>query len=296
MIKNFFILTKFHLSFAVSLSALFAYVMAKGEFGIDMLWATVAVLLVALGVSALNQVQEYKSDALMDRTKHRPIASGAWSPMTGTIIAITLVIASLVLIYDLLGLVGFNLFLFAFVWYNIVYTPLKKKSSLAVVPGAILGVIPPAIGWITARLPEDGIATYQSLAEPEFYALGLFYFIWQIPHFWLLVMLFYVDYKDGGYPTAMRLFGKVSLQRITFIWLVMTIQTGIFMVSIFKTDNYIILGLLVATGIFAFISSLVLLSKNFNPKDARKVFMRINLSFLATVILVSTGEYIQFNF
>jgi len=285
MIKDFIVLTKFVLSFAVSLSALFAYVMAKGEMGLDMLLSTLAVLLVAMGVSTLNQVQEYREDAKMDRTKHRPIASGKWSPTTGIIIAGVLILLSIVLIYNLIGMIGVDLFLFSFIWYNAVYTPLKKRSALAVVPGAILGVIPPAIGWITAG---------HSLAEPQFFALGLFYFVWQVPHFWLLVMLFYADYKDGGYPTAMKLFGKVSLQKLTFVWLVLTIQTGIYMVSMFNVDSDIIYWLLILTGILGFLSALQLMSKKFELRDARKIFYQINLAFLMTIILVAIDEYYKF--
>jgi len=284
MIKDFIVLTKFVLSFAVSLSALFAYIMAKGEIGTDMFLATFAVLLVAMGVSTLNQFQEYKEDALMERTKHRPVASGKWSPRAAIIIAAILIISSLALIYNLLGYIGVDLFLFSFLWYNFFYTPLKKKSALAVVPGAILGVIPPAIGWLTAG---------GSLAEPEFFALGLFYFIWQIPHFWLLVMLHYGDYAGAGYPTAMRLFGKMSLQRLTYYWLMLTIMTGYFMVTVFQPASIVIIGVLILTAILAFISSLQLLTKDFDLKRARKVFWQINLAFLGTVILISIDEYLK---
>lgn len=284
MIKDFVVLTKFVLSFAVSLSALFAYIMAKGEVGVDMFIATFAVLLVAMGVSTLNQYQEYKEDALMERTKHRPIASGKWSPRTAIIIAAILILSSLILIYDLLGFIGVDLFLFSFLWYNFFYTPLKKKSALAVVPGAILGVIPPAIGWLAAG---------GSLAEPEFFALGLFYFVWQIPHFWLLVMLHYGDYAGAGYPTAMRLFGKMSLQRLTYYWLMLTIMTGYFMVTVFQPANTVIIGILMLTALLAFISSLQLLSKDFDLKRARKVFWQINLAFLGTVILISIDEFLK---
>ncbi|MDP3300565.1 MAG: UbiA family prenyltransferase [Sulfuricurvum sp.] len=284
MIKDFIVLTKFVLSFAVSLSALFAYIMAKGEVGADMFIATFAVLLVAMGVSTLNQYQEYKEDALMERTKHRPIASGKWSPRTAIIIAAILIVASLALIYDLLGFIGVDLFLFSFLWYNFFYTPLKKKSALAVVPGAILGVIPPAIGWLAAG---------GSLAEPEFFALGLFYFIWQIPHFWLLVMLHYGDYAGAGYPTAMRLFGKMSLQRLTYYWLMLTIMTGYFMVTVFQPASTVIIGILMLTALLAFISSLQLLTKDFDLKRARKVFWQINLAFLGTVILISIDEFLK---
>ena len=284
MIKDFIVLTKFVLSFAISLSALFAYIMAKGEIGADMFLAAFAVLLVAMGVSTLNQVQEYKEDALMERTKHRPVASGKWSPRTAIIIATILIISSLVLIYYMLGFIGVDLFLFSFLWYNFFYTPLKKKSALAVVPGALLGVIPPAIGWLAAG---------GSLAQPEFFALGLFYFIWQIPHFWLLVMLHYGDYAGAGYPTAMRLFGKMSLQRLTYYWLMLTIMTGYFMVTVFQPASSVIIWVLAITALLAFISSLQLLSKDFDLKRARKVFWQINLAFLGTVILISIDEYLK---
>ena len=283
MIKDFFIVTKFVLSFAVSLSALFAYIMAKGEIGLDMFLATLAVLFVAMGVSTLNQVQEYRSDAKMTRTKNRPIASGRMTPQTGTIIALSLIALSMLLIYNLLGLTGVNLFMFAFIWYNAMYTPLKKKSALAVIPGAILGVIPPAIGWLVAG---------HSLKELEFIAIAAYYFIWQVPHFWLLVMLFHGDYKDGGYPTAMKLFGLSRLQRLTFVWLIFTIQAGIFLVWTFEV--YPVTMLFTAlVGLWAFISSFELLKSSFELKDARSVFWKINASFLAIVILLSIDEYIK---
>ncbi len=283
MIKDFFVLTKFVLSFAVSLSALFAYIMAKGEIGLDMLLATLSVLLVAMGVSTLNQVQEYKSDAKMDRTKHRPIASGKMTPKTGMIIAVVLIVLSMLLIYSLLGLTGVNIFMFAFIWYNAMYTPLKKKSALAVIPGAILGVIPPAIGWLVAG---------HSLKELEFIAIAAYYFIWQVPHFWLLVMLFHGDYKNGGYPTAMRLFGQASLQRLTFVWLIFTIQAGIFLVWAFEVYP-VTIGLTALVGIWAFSSSFELLRSSFELKNARSVFWKINAAFLAIVILLSIDEYIK---
>jgi protoheme IX farnesyltransferase len=283
MIKDFFVVTKFKLSFAVSLSALFAYIMARGEIGLDMFLATLAVLLVAMGVSTLNQVQEYRSDAKMARTKNRPIASGRMSPRTGMIIAVLLIALSLLLIYSLLGLTGVNLFMFAFIWYNAMYTPLKKKSALAVIPGAILGVIPPAIGWLVAG---------HSLKELEFIAIAAYYFIWQVPHFWLLVMLFHGDYKDGGYPTAMKLFGQASLQRLTFVWLIFTIQAGIFLVWTFEVYPVTML-LSVLVGLWAFVSSFELLKSSFELKNARSVFWKINAAFLAIVILLSADEYIK---
>ncbi len=284
MVKDFFIVTKFVLSFAVSLSALFAYIMAKGEIGLDMFLATFSVLLVAMGVSTFNQVQEYKEDSKMERTKNRPIAAGRMSTRTGFILSAVLIVLSMLLIYTLLGFTGVNIFMFAFIWYNAMYTPLKKKSAFAVVPGAILGVIPPAIGWLVAG---------HSLMEQEFIALALYYFIWQVPHFWLLVMLFHTDYKEGGYPTAMRLFGQITLQRLTFVWLVFTIQAGIFMVSVFEIYSWMTIVCTILVGLLGFLSSLELLNPRFELSSARQVFWKINASFLAIVILLSIDEYVK---
>ncbi len=283
-LKNFVILTKFILSFAVSLSALFVYVIGKGDIDLRMILVTLSVLLVAMGVSTLNQVQEYKNDAKMPRTAHRPVACGMISPNIAILIALSLIASSLALIYWLIGLIGVDLFLFAFLWYNGVYTPLKRKSAFAVVPGAILGVIPPAVGWLAAG---------EKLFTLEFVSLGLFYFIWQIPHFWLLVMLYHKDYKEGGYPTAMSLFGKLRLQRVTFAWLMLTINVGIFKAFIFDPYSKIILFLLIATAVWGFFASVPLLKNNFKLSDAKKVFWHINLSFWTVSILLAVDAYIS---
>ncbi len=278
MIKDFFVVTKFVLSFAVSLSALFAYIMAKGEIGLDMLLATLSVLLVAMGVSTLNQVQEYKSDAKMDRTKHRPIASGKMTPKTGMIIAVVLIVLSMFLIYSLLGLTGVNIFMFAFIWYNAMYTPLKKKSALAVIPGAILGVIPPAIGWLVAG---------HSLKDLEFIAIAAYYFIWQVPHFWLLVMMYHKDYKKAGFPTAFRRFGKHAIHRITFIWLLLTIQTGFLVVLSFDVKSVYIIAMIVLIALFVAYKSFELLGESFDHVRARYIFNSINGFLLSVVSLIS---------
>jgi heme O synthase-like polyprenyltransferase len=90
----------------------------------------------------------------------------------------------------------------------------------------------------------------------------------------------------------MRLFGQASLQRLTFVWLIFTIQAGIFLVSIF--DPYIVTLLLtIAVGIWAFMSSLELLKNSFKLTNARSVFWKINAAFLAILILLSIDEYIK---
>jgi hypothetical protein len=183
----------------------------------------------------------------------------------------------------------------------ILYFPIRKMETIEVGPFEFhdkmalksnyeaLGVrvVPPAVGWLTAG---------GSLYDPQFFALGLFFFVWQVPHFWLLVMLHHGDYSNAGYPTVMRLFGRFSLQRLTFTWLLMTIATGYFMAIIFDIQSIVVALLLIVTSLLAFTSSLQLLKQSFELKDARKVFVQINLAFLAAVIFVSIDQYLKFNF
>ena len=278
MIKDLYVLTKFLLSFAVSLSVIFAYILAKGSVDAGVILPTLAVFILALGVSALNQVQEYKHDAQMKRTAHRPVASGKMAPATGLIIAITLIVSASVLMFEQLGLMGIAIFAFTLIWYNLVYTPLKRVSAFAVVPGALLGVIPPAIGWLSA----GGV-----LEDIRFLSLALLFFIWQVPHFWLLVMIYHKDYKKAGFPTAFRRFGKHAIHRITFIWLLLTIQAGFLLILSFDVQSIYIIALIVLIALFVAYKSFELLGESFDHVRARYIFNSINGFLLSVVSLIS---------
>ncbi len=108
-----------------------------------------------------------------------------------------------------------------------------------------------------------------------------------------VVMLFHGDYKDGGYPTAMRLFGEGTLQRLTFVWLMLTIQAGVFMVYTFNVYSNITIALSIALGVWAFLTSIKLLKKEFHLTDARGIFWKINAAFLGIIVLLSIDEYVK---
>lgn len=235
MIKNIYVLTKFPLSFTISLSAIFGYILANGSIDMGLLYPYLAVLLLAMGVSSFNQTQEYKKDALMPRTKNRPIPSGDMSFNTALIIGIILTGLSFFFIYIPHGILGIVVFIAVVIIYNLLYTPAKRHSIYAGVYGAVLGVLPPYIGWVSAS---------DFAFDIRFFALGLFYFTWQIPHFWLLNLKYYKQYEDAGFPTITKAFGIDSLVRMTFIWLLLTVICGVFVVAVFEVESLIILGLL----------------------------------------------------
>lgn len=278
MIRLFFELTKFPLSAAVTLSAVFTYVIAGGRDIATLGSSTFAVLLLALGVSALNQYQEWKSDSKMARTKRRPIPSGQIAPGTVLVISLMLIITASFIIFLELGYSGLLLFLFVPLWYNGFYTNLKRRSAFAVVPGGLLGVIPPAIGWLAAG---------RSLAEPEFFALGLLFFVWQVPHFWLLMTKYDQDYRRAGFPTALEKFGSIGLRRVLFVWWMLTIFCGVFATGIFEVRIPIILLLFGVLDIAAILVGSRMLFWHLSPYRAGILFHGINLFLLGTVILLS---------
>lgn len=276
-------LTKFRLSAAVTLSAVFAFVLGGGEDGQRLGLSTLAVLLLALGVSALNQYQEHENDARMARTKHRPIPSGRINPSAALALAAALIAAAMLLIFGTLGYTGLLLFLFVPLWYNGVYTTLKRHTAFAVVPGGLLGVIPPAIGWLAAG---------RSLSDPEFLALGLLFFVWQVPHFWLLAAKYDADYRAAGFPTAVEAFGPAGFQRVLFVWWTLTVFCGLFAASVFGMHTAAILLLLALLAAVTVFAGTRILTRGLTPKRAGSLFHGLNFFMLATVVLLSIDGFL----
>lgn len=273
-LKDFLILTKFTLSFAVTLSAVFSFILIKERLSLDIIYPFLGVLLLALGVSALNQYQEYIDDAKMTRTKNRPIASGKITPNEGLAISLGLILLSYIIIYFSLNYTGIIIFTIVVVLYNFVYTKTKKTTVYAAVYGAVLGVIPPLIGWLAGG---------GNLADIRFLAIALFYLVWQIPHFWLLILKYHKQYENAGFNTVANTFGIQRLERITFIWLLLTIICGLFTIALFPIKSNIIF-LLICLLIIYTLYSVFLLRKEHNYL---KVFIAINIYITLLMLLLS---------
>jgi protoheme IX farnesyltransferase len=133
----------------------------------------------------------------------------------------------------------------ALVWYNGIYTPLKRKSSLASVIGAVIGAIPPAIGWVCAGGSVDG----------PILSLSFFLLMWQVPHFWLLALRLDRDYQQAKFPTFVDAMGKHSLARVTFMWTAATAASAL-LLPIFGLSATPFLGLgLAVAGTWLVISA-----------------------------------------
>ena len=150
-----------------------------------------AVTLLAMGGSALNQLLERDIDTLMTRTMLRPLPLGRLSAISVSIAGACTILAGVTLLVMTGGIRPPLLGLAALVWYLAVYTPLKRRTSLALPLGALCGAFPPLIGWTLAG-GDPGDYRIITLA-------GVL-FIWQIPHFWLLQERHSADYRRAGVP------------------------------------------------------------------------------------------------
>jgi len=206
-------ITKAKLALSVLFSSIAGYFL--GAYQIDFY----EVFLLAFGgycmvgaSNAYNQVIEKDLDALMKRTKNRPIPAGRMSINTALAIAIAMTLMGVVALYILnpkTAMFGaISIFL-----YTSVYTPLKTKTPLAVFVGAFPGAIPFMLGWVAAT-NDFGI-------EPG--TLFMIQFFWQFPHFWALGWMLDDDYKKGGFkmlPTGKKDTGTAVQIILYTIWMI----------------------------------------------------------------------------
>jgi protoheme IX farnesyltransferase len=204
-------LAKVRIAVLATASAATGYLLAAREFSPALASTVAGVFCLAAGAGALNQVQEHDIDALMHRTCRRPIPSGRIGAGAALAIACALLAAGLAGLAS--NLVAAVLGAVTVVWYNAVYTPLKRMSAFAAIPGGVVGAIPPVIGWVMGG---------GSPVDPRILAVAYFFFVWQVPHFWLLLLRIGDDYARAGLPTLTQVFTRPQLARIIYVWMLAT--------------------------------------------------------------------------
>ncbi|HEX3074616.1 MAG TPA: UbiA family prenyltransferase, partial [Ignavibacteriales bacterium] len=160
-------LGKVRITFFVAVTASAGYILSSGRIDSAMVLPVLGIFILSCGSSAFNHYQERHTDKLMDRTKGRPLPAGIVSARAGFMFAFSASLIGLAMLYFFSSITAFLLGVLALFWYNILYTPMKRVTALAVVPGALIGSIPPAIGWVAAG---------GELADPRVWALALFFF------------------------------------------------------------------------------------------------------------------------
>jgi len=276
-ISNFKEITKIRLAVSVVFSSLAGYLLGAETVNYKTL------LLLAIGgycmvgaSNAYNQIIEKDLDALMDRTKNRPVPAGRMSVNVAFAIASILTILGIIILYTInpqTAMFGaISIFL-----YTSAYTPLKTKTPLAVFVGAIPGAIPFMLGWVAAT-NDFGI-------EPG--TLFALQFFWQFPHFWAIGWFLFDDYKKGGFfmlPTGKK--DKATAVQV-IIYTVWTILISIVPVFGFTGKLFLtpVAGIVVlALGLFMLYYA-VQLFKKMTSKAARQL-MLASVSYITLIQIV----------
>ena len=189
-LKVIFELTKFRLSFLVSFSAVFGFVLASDNFNfIDLIVLGIAGYLVTAASVINNQILEKDLDRKMDRTKDRPLPTNRISNQNSLITSIFFAAIGLATMTLYFNLITGLLSLASLLLYTFIYTPLKRVGPIAVFVGAIPGALPPLIGWVA----------FSGEISLEAIIIFSIQFIWQFPHFWAIAWVYHDDYKKVGF-------------------------------------------------------------------------------------------------
>ncbi|MBN1339805.1 MAG: protoheme IX farnesyltransferase [Bacteroidales bacterium] len=276
--NTFLELAKVKITFAVSLTTVTGYLLAKNAFDSGIILPVSGIFLLACGSSAINHLQERKRDALMNRTQGRPLPSGKITPFAATLFAVILVSGGSLLLWTGSGLTATLLGLLALAWYNLVYTPLKTRTAFAVVPGSLIGAIPPLVGWVAGG---------GSLSDPRAMILAFFFFIWQVPHFWLLLLKYSREYERAGMPSLTGSFSITQIKKMTFIWTLSTAVSALMLPAsgIIRSMTFSVAVAVASIWLVAAFSGLIL--KKGGQFDPFRYFMKINFFVLLIIVFLS---------
>jgi protoheme IX farnesyltransferase len=194
LLSDYWGMTKPEISFLVAVTTAAGFYMGSSATPSQVPWVAlvrtlVGTLLVASGAAALNQWMEYPFDAKMRRTARRPIAAGRIDPIHALLFGALLSLAGVTYLFLAVGALPSLLALATLVGYLCFYTPLKRRTPLCTLVGAIPGAAPPLIGWAAARGHLDR----------EAWVLFFVVFLWQLPHFMSIAWMYRDDYARAGY-------------------------------------------------------------------------------------------------
>jgi heme o synthase len=283
-ISDFKKLIKLRLTFLVVFSASVSFLIGSKEQGeinwVNWLILTIGGFLVTGAANGFNEILEKDLDKLMERTSDRPIPAGRMNTGQALVLSLFMGILGTLILVRLNFLTGvlsvFSIFLYAFF-----YTPMKRKSPIAVFIGAFPGALPPLIGYYAAF--DEPVIKWIPII------LFLIQFVWQFPHFWAIAWVLDDDYKKAGFrllPTTKR--DRTSAM-FTFFSTLILIPVSL-LPTILGFGGYIIGLVSLIAGVYFCWQSFILLQKLDIP-SARKVMFG-SFFYLPLVQLILLFDFI----
>lgn len=245
---------------------------------------TGGVFLIACGAGALNHYQERNADALMPRTAGRPLPSGRIRPPVALTISFSLIGSGAAVLCLAENPTPALLGLAAVFWYNGFYTRFKAKSPLAAIPGALVGAIPPVIGWAAGG---------GYLLDFRLAALCFFFFVWQVLHFMIHILAFAGEYENAGLPSLSRVFNERQLKRLAFQWL-LAVATSTLLLGLADLIHSALSLTAIATASFWLILKGIVFVRDRQSHYAI-LFKEINYYVLIIMTLLALDGYFHFS-
>src|SRR5262245_5651968 len=235
---------------------------------------SIATALLFAGASALNQLVERHSDALMTRTADRPLPAALLQPSEALVLGCVLAACGFAALLAAHQPVAAALGAFALILYVLVYTPLKRRTPLNTLIGAIPGAVPPLMGWVCVRGRLDGGAVI----------LFLIVFLWQIPHFLAIAWIYRDEYARAGLR-MFPLYDPTGVQTgRQMVWCpALLIPTSLTPVTIGLVGLISAVGVLIIGAVF--LHTTIAFARNRTTIHARQVF-EVSVLYLAVLLLL----------
>ena len=275
--NKYLTLGKFGIALPVALTCFLGYFMARPVFELNALYSFAGVFFLAMASGSINQIQERHTDALMERTARRPLPSGKITLNQAVLAAVVLVLAGTALLVLTGRLLAPLLGIFTLLWYNGVYTPLKRITAFAVLPGALIGALPPLIGWSAAG--GDPL-------NMEILVVAFILFVGQMPHYWLLMIKVGHEFHKAGLPVITSLLETRQIRNLTFIW---TAATGVCVLMLPATpvlDHRASAGVLITAALVFLYRMFKLSYRQDLLKHWKRAFITVNLFYLVIILVL----------
>ena len=238
LLTDLLTLTKARLSLLVIVTTFVGFCMASdgSPDWLRLFHAVFGTTLAAAAAGVLNQRIETKVDRLMERTRHRPLPAGRMKPATALVLGIVLGIAGAAWLWVTTNAMAASLAAATIIIYIAFYTPLKRRTSLCTIVGAVSGAIPPVIGWTAVR-PSFDLGAW---------VLFGILFTWQMPHFLAIAWMYRDEYSQAGFVMIRRddLTGAHTATQSLLYTLALLVITAIPFFAGLNSSSYLVLGLL----------------------------------------------------
>lgn len=275
--KDIASLSKLIISVSVTLTTFTGYVVAGHQLDFRLLGILSGVFLLSAGACTLNHILEKDTDALMPRTMNRPLPSGRISVTEAKTWASVFLIAGTMLLISFSNVECAGLGLINVAWYNLIYTPLKKRSVWALFAGTVTGVIPFFMGTVAV----DG-----EFPKTAHLFIAFYLFLWQIPHFLLLVSKYGKEYEQAGLASFSKFSSDKKIINLAYLWMLACCVASLLLPYFgFTRSPFSTLAILITTfGVILMVAFGILTNNNQNFKTPFITTNLMQLSLMLTLV------------